>query len=317
LNGNYAELTRALRQGDSGSPHLQHVVRRWVERDWVSFTFVAQVVIGADHALITGPDYLLLAAVATGGVLLAAVLLDDKGLRVGDLDEVVWVLLRRDCKTLPARIIVRTVQAFISIPINLGVAHVTDGVVQYWLRLGLWNWGSGRGGLTGLPLAFTGKNGVNDDTTGLLDFEEFMGSRMATPPAGDAKSAHVVVRAVQALVSNSADGRVANVANNSRVNWQFHRSYGIHFMINNDSGRRGARRSRGRALLLVTWTEGLDHGLLEVIHEINRGALNISLCLGNIATVGRWRSLSGLGGLVRINVHGDLGENNGRGRNWD
>ena len=49
--------------------------------------------------LITGPNYLLLAAVTTSGVVLAAVLLDDKSLRVGDLDKVVWVLLRRDSLT--------------------------------------------------------------------------------------------------------------------------------------------------------------------------------------------------------------------------
>ena len=46
--------------------------------------------------LIAGANYLLLATVTTGRVLLTAVLPDDKSLRVGDLDEVVWVLLRRD-----------------------------------------------------------------------------------------------------------------------------------------------------------------------------------------------------------------------------
>ena len=49
--------------------------------------------------LITGPDYLLLAAVTTSGVLLTAMLLDNKGLRVGDLDKVVWVLLGRNSLT--------------------------------------------------------------------------------------------------------------------------------------------------------------------------------------------------------------------------
>lgn len=46
--------------------------------------------------LVSGPNYLLLAAVATSGVLLAAALLDDKSLRIDDLDKVVWVLLGRD-----------------------------------------------------------------------------------------------------------------------------------------------------------------------------------------------------------------------------
>ena len=113
-------------------------------------------------------------------------------------------------KALPARIIVGAIQAFleqceqqgasaggstyVSISINLGVAHITDGVVQDWLRFGLWNWGSRRsGGLVRLPLAFTGKDGVNDDATGLLNFEELMGNRMTTSPVGDASSAHVVV----------------------------------------------------------------------------------------------------------------------------
>ena len=83
---------------------------------------------------------------------------------------------------------------YVSVPINMGIAHITDGVVQDWLRFGLWNWGSrGSGGLTRLPLAFTGENGVNDDATGLLNFEEFVGSRMATSPVGNARSAHVVV----------------------------------------------------------------------------------------------------------------------------
>lgn len=46
--------------------------------------------------LIAGANYLLLATVTTGRMLLTAVLPDDKSLRVGDLDEVVWVLLRRN-----------------------------------------------------------------------------------------------------------------------------------------------------------------------------------------------------------------------------
>ena len=49
--------------------------------------------------LVTGSDYLLLAAVTTSGVMLTAVLLDDKSLRVDDLDKVMWVLLRRDSST--------------------------------------------------------------------------------------------------------------------------------------------------------------------------------------------------------------------------
>jgi hypothetical protein len=186
-----------VREGHGGSPHLQHVVRGWVERDWVSLTFLAQIVIGADHALIASADYLLLATITTSGVILMVALPDDKSLRVSDLDEVVWMLFRRDCKASPTRIVVGAIQAFVSITINLGVAHITDGVVQEWLRFGFWNWGSRRRrGLTRLPFAFAAKNCVNDDTAGLLDFEEFMGRRVVTSPVFNARSAHVVVRTV-------------------------------------------------------------------------------------------------------------------------
>lgn len=41
----------AVREGDSGSPHLQQVMCRRVEWDWVSFAFLAQIIIRADHAL--------------------------------------------------------------------------------------------------------------------------------------------------------------------------------------------------------------------------------------------------------------------------
>ena len=87
-------------------------------------------------------------------------------------------------------------------------------------------------------------------------------------------------------MSNAADSRFANVANDTYMKWRLYRPCGIYLMINNDSGRRGARSNRRSALLLVTRTKGLDHSLLEVVHEVNRGALNVSLCLGNIATVG-------------------------------
>jgi len=46
--------------------------------------------------LVAITDNLLLAAVATGGVLLTAVVPDDKSLRIGDLDKVMRVLLRCD-----------------------------------------------------------------------------------------------------------------------------------------------------------------------------------------------------------------------------
>jgi hypothetical protein len=61
-------------------------------------------------------------------------------------------------------------------------------------------------------------------------------------------------------------------------------------MIDNDSWRGGSRRSWARsgrgALLVVVGTKGPDHGLLEVVHEISRGTLNISFCLGDITAVG-------------------------------
>jgi hypothetical protein len=85
----------------------------------MSFAFLAQIVIGTDHALVTGTDNLFLATVAAGGVLLTAVILDDKSLRVSDLDKVVWVLFRGYRKAPPARIVVGAVQAFISIAIDL------------------------------------------------------------------------------------------------------------------------------------------------------------------------------------------------------
>jgi len=49
--------------------------------------------------LITSADYLLLATVTTSGVMFTVVWLDDKGLRVDDLDKVVWMLLRGDSST--------------------------------------------------------------------------------------------------------------------------------------------------------------------------------------------------------------------------
>ena len=49
--------------------------------------------------LITSPDDLPLTAITTSRVLLAAIMLDDKSLRVINLDKVVWMLVRRDPST--------------------------------------------------------------------------------------------------------------------------------------------------------------------------------------------------------------------------
>lgn len=163
----------------------------------MSFTFLAQIVIGADHALVTGPNNLLLASITAGGVLLTAVMLDDKSLRVADLDKVMGMLLRRDCEASRACIIIGAVQAFVSIPIDLRITHVTDSVVQDWLGFGLRNRRSrGSRGWTRFPLTFATEYGVNDDATRLLNFKEFVSHRMATPPVCNARSAHVVVRTI-------------------------------------------------------------------------------------------------------------------------
>ena len=94
-------------------------------------------------------------------------------------------------------------------------------------------------------------------------------------------------RAVQAFMSDTTDGRLADVANNSCVNGKLYRPWSIHLTIDNDSRCGRTRRSLRSALLLVVGTERPDHGLLEVAHEISRGALYISPCFGNITTVGR------------------------------
>jgi len=86
---------------------------------------------------------------------------------------------------------------------------------------------------------------------------------------------------------DTSDSRLADVAYDSCVNGQFYGSRGIHLMINNNPGRRGTRRSRHSALLLIVGTEGPDHGLLEVIHEVSRGALNVCLCFGSVTAVNR------------------------------
>lgn len=185
----------------------------------VGFTLLAQVVIEAYHALVTSPNNLLLASIATGGVLLASVMLDDEGLGVRDLDEVVWVLLRCDRETPCACVIIRAVQAFESVTINLGIAHVTDGIVQDWLGFGLCSQGLGRNrGLVCFSFAFVTENGMNDDTTGLFDLKEFMGHGMTTPPILDARGAHIVVRTIQTLMPDTANGRFADITNNTRVN---------------------------------------------------------------------------------------------------
>lgn len=46
--------------------------------------------------LVAGPNDLFLATITTGGMLLTTVMLNDKSLRVGDLDKVVRVLFRGD-----------------------------------------------------------------------------------------------------------------------------------------------------------------------------------------------------------------------------
>jgi hypothetical protein len=51
----------------------------------------------------------------------------------------------------------------------------------------------GKRGLACFPLAFAAENGVNNNTTRLLDFEEFVSHRMTVPPVCDARCAHVVV----------------------------------------------------------------------------------------------------------------------------
>lgn len=45
---------------------------------------------------VTGSDNLLLTGITTGGVLLTAIMTYDKSLRVSNLHEVVWMLLRCD-----------------------------------------------------------------------------------------------------------------------------------------------------------------------------------------------------------------------------
>ena len=59
---------------------------------------VLQQTISMPH-LITSPDDLPLTAITTSRVLLAAIMLDDKSLRVINLDKVVWMLVRRDPST--------------------------------------------------------------------------------------------------------------------------------------------------------------------------------------------------------------------------
>jgi hypothetical protein len=118
-------------------------------------------------------------------------------------------------------------------------------------------------------------------------------------------------------MSDTTDSRLADVAKNSCVDGQFYRRCGIHLMINNNSRCCRVRGGSRGALLLVVGAEGPDHGLFEAIHEFHRGALNISLCLGGITAMGRRLLLRGLSGLVRINIHGNLGEENRRGRDRD
>ena len=71
--------------------------------------------------LVTGPDNLLLTSITTGRVLFTAVMLDDKSLRVGDLDKVVRVLLGRDA-LMQVRIVVVTK---ISVTYTKQRAHVS------------------------------------------------------------------------------------------------------------------------------------------------------------------------------------------------
>jgi hypothetical protein len=111
---------------------------------------------------VAGPDNLLLAAITTGGVLLTSVMFDNESLRVSYLDEVVRVLLRGNSwvqvstimgvrirdhsrEASSARIVIRAIQAFlervkkqnktfrelayISVPIYLRIAHVTNSMV--------------------------------------------------------------------------------------------------------------------------------------------------------------------------------------------
>ena len=80
---------------------------------------------------------------------------------------------------------------YVSITIDLGVAHVTDGVVQDRLGLRLWNRGSRRP--ICFPFAFAAEDCVNDNATGFLDFEELMGHGVTTSSVCDARSAHIVV----------------------------------------------------------------------------------------------------------------------------
>lgn len=91
-------------------------------------------------------------------------------------------------------------------------------------------------------------------------------------------------------MSDTTDGRFADVANYSCVNRDLYGSWGTHLMINDDSWCGGIRGSgtggSGRgALLFVVGTKGPDHDFLKVTHEVNRGALNIGPRLGNITAV--------------------------------
>ena len=76
---------------------------------------------------------------------------------------------------------------YVSVSVDLRVAHVTNGVVHD--GLGFWlNNGRSRNnrGLTGFPLAFSTEDGMEDDTIGLVNFEELMSHCMVTPLVSNA-----------------------------------------------------------------------------------------------------------------------------------
>lgn len=173
----------------------------------MSFTFLTQIIIGAGHALVTSSNNLLLAAIATGGVLFTATVPDDKGLRIGNLDETMGMLLRCDRKAARACIVIRAVQAFVSVPIDLGITHIADSMVQNWLGFRFRDRRRVVGGrLTRLPLAFAAENGMNDNATRFLDFKELVSHCMTIPPSCDAGGTHVIVRAIQTLMPDTTNG---------------------------------------------------------------------------------------------------------------
>lgn len=193
-------------------------------RDRVSFTSIAQIVVGAIrmHALVSHTVNDLVARIADGVVPHLRDCPSDVILRVLDLDEsMARMLLLGDGEAALTRIEVWTVQAFVTLSNDPALAEIAIGSVRGGRRRGR---GRGLAGLWWTHPRSIIKHSVNDDASRLLNIDELVERLMPLrTPLVDTGLTEVIVWTIEALVPGSHNHAITAVADDVRM----HRRGGV------------------------------------------------------------------------------------------